>query len=58
MIGVQDEKGEAINIAALQNGSGAPVGDKMRFTKLLSESGLLDVGGAATAIANLKKQEQ
>jgi len=33
------------------------VGDKVRFAKLLSDSGLLKVGGVAKAIKNISRQD-
>ncbi len=52
MIGVN-----AINIEALKNGTGAPVGDRNKFRTLLRESGLMDVGGVGVAMENLKKAQ-
>ncbi len=49
---------EAINIEALQNGTGAPVGDRRRFKTILRESWLMDVGGIGVAMDNLTQNQK
>jgi len=55
MIGVSWPDGKPpINTAALRSGN-APVWDKMRFTGIISDSGLMNAWGVSTALKNLSK---